>query len=145
MSDTRIEVAEVIDPEIADALWQGLSDHAADHDISLKARDVQCVSRDADGAIVAGLTGNTLGGYFYIARLWTASSHRNTGIGRALMEAAENIARERGCHTVYLNTFDFQARTYYEGLDYVVFAALRDHDPRLCRYFMKKTIGATPA
>jgi ribosomal protein S18 acetylase RimI-like enzyme len=43
---------------------------------------------------------------------------RRRGVGRELMAQAEARAVERGCHAAWLDTFSFQARSFYEKLGY---------------------------
>jgi hypothetical protein len=40
------------------------------------------------------------------------------------MDRAEIRARERGCHSAWLDTFSFQARGFYEKLGYEEFGRL---------------------
>jgi ribosomal protein S18 acetylase RimI-like enzyme len=44
---------------------------------------------------------------------------RHRGIGTELMIRAENHAIARGCHSVWLDTF--QARGFYEAVEYELF------------------------
>ena len=55
-----------------------------------------------------------------------------------LMSAAETEARRRGCHHALLDTFDFQARPFYEQLGYVAFGELEDFPRGHSRYFLSK-------
>ena len=66
---------------------------------------------------------------------------RGQGVGRALMGHAEAHARERECHSAWLDTF--QARGFYEALGYVPFGELEDYPPGQSRYFLRKRLVAT--
>src|SRR3954471_13884012 len=68
---------------------------------------VKFVVRDGDGNIVGGIIGDTRWRWLYIAKLWVDESLRGQGVGRRLMEAAEEVGRSRGCTDVSLDTFDF--------------------------------------
>jgi ribosomal protein S18 acetylase RimI-like enzyme len=56
----------------------------------------------------------------YLAELYVAPAHRGRGLGRALMQAAMEIARERGADSMDLGTSeaDVAARALYESLGF---------------------------
>ena len=66
--------------------------------------------RDGEGDLVAGLVGETLWNAVLASVLWVDAQHRKRGDGTALMMRAEQIAKERACEVVFLNTMTFQAR-----------------------------------
>ena len=77
-----------------------------------------------------------LGGLFATTRFcWlkidimaTRFDHRKQGVGRALLDRAEGVARQRGCKYVYVDTMDYQAPDFYGRLGYRVAGALSDWD-----------------
>ena len=102
-------------------------------------RDLAVFVRGPDGAVAAGLAGHTYAGWLFVQYLWVSDGLRGAGTGRGLMAEAERLARERGCHSAYLDTFSFQARGFYEGLGYKVFGAL-DYPPGHQRFFLRKRL-----
>ena len=56
------------------------------------------------------------------------------GYGAQLLQTAEQIAVERGCVGIWLDTFSFQAPSFYGRHGYTVFGTLHDH-PRGKRHF----------
>jgi len=68
--------------------------------------------REPDGDIAAGLAGSTYGDWLFIHDLWVRADLRRRGIGQELLRLAEARARERGCHSAWLDTFSFQARNF---------------------------------
>jgi len=79
---------------------------------------------ERNGELIAGLSGYSLFGWLCVEVLWVAGHARRQGIGRALMTEVEELARERQCQRVYLDTFDFQAPAFYEALGYRQFGKL---------------------
>jgi GNAT superfamily N-acetyltransferase len=79
---------------------------------------------DDDGRLVAGLSGHTWGGCCTIVLLWVDESMRGAGLGRDLMEAAEQEAVRRGCRQIVLSTHSFQAPRFYEKLGFQRLAAI---------------------
>src|SRR5690349_20080572 len=77
-----------------------------------------------DGRLIAGLMVATAWTWLSIDALWVKPARRTQGYGRRLVAEAEAIARTRGCRHARLDTFDFQARGFYERLGYHVYAEL---------------------
>jgi GNAT superfamily N-acetyltransferase len=94
--------------------------------------------RDNTEKIVGGLLGYTHWRWLFVQNLWVAESIRGFGYGRKLMQLAEQEARLRGCEHAYLDTFDFQARSFYEKLGYELFGRLGDYPPGHTKYFLQK-------
>ncbi len=86
-------------------------------------RDVRPLSvfvRDPGGLVIGGAVGRTWGDCCELRYLWVEARQRGNGIGTRLLRALEARATERNCRLVYLETFSFQARPFYEGLGYQV-------------------------
>jgi GNAT superfamily N-acetyltransferase len=104
-------------------------------------RDWQAVSlalRDLQGVIVGGLYGATMWSWLMIDGLWVAPGLRGRGLGRRLLLAGEEIARERGCIGSWLGTFDFQAKEFYERQGYSVFSELPGFPPGHTHFHLRK-------
>ena len=97
--------------------------------------------RDGSGAITGGLIADIAWGWLYICNLWLEDEIRGRGFGRKLLETAEGEAKKRGCRNVYLETFSYQARPFYEKLGYEVYGMLDDMPPGHTRYLMRKRLG----
>lgn len=93
------------------------------------------------GEVIGGLWGRTGYDWLFVEILVVPASLRGRGLGSELMRRAEEEALERGCHSVWLDTFEFQARGFYERLGYTCFGELPNY-PSGSRYFMKKTLKA---
>jgi GNAT superfamily N-acetyltransferase len=78
-------------------------------------------------------------GWMFVRYLWLSNGLRGRGVGRELMDRAEVRARERGCHSAWLDTFSFQARGFYEKLGCEEFGQL-DYPPDHHRSFMQKRL-----
>jgi len=103
-------------------------------------RPVKFVARDSTGVVVGGILGHTRWHWLYIAKLWVGERARGHGLGTRLMAAAEDLARSRGCTDVSLDTFDYQARPFYEKLGYELFGTLEGYPPGSRQYYLRKRL-----
>jgi GNAT superfamily N-acetyltransferase len=95
--------------------------------------------KTATGEVKGGIYAMAWAGMLFIKWFWIDESLRRAGHGRKLMEAAEEEGRRRGCTAVWLDTFEFQARPFYEKLGYELFGTL-DFPAGFKRYFLKKAL-----
>ena len=98
-----------------------------------------------DGPVAGGLWGMSLWGSFYIALVVTPEGARGQGLGSDLMRRAEAEARARGCRQMWLDTYDFQARPFYERLGFTVFGQIDGPAPMFPRWFMQKALEGPAA
>lgn len=96
---------------------------------------------DDNGRIIAGCVARMYcWNVTYIDTLWVDESYRGKGLGAKLLAEVECAAKEKGCYLIHLDTFDFQAKGFYEKQGYEVFGVLEDCPKDHCRYYLKKTI-----
>ncbi len=97
--------------------------------------------KDERGAVLGGAIGHVWGGWLDLATLWVAEPLRGKGYGKKLLETAEEEARAQGCRGVFLSTFSFQARPFYERFGYEVVADILDYPAGHSYYILKKTLA----
>lgn len=68
--------------------------------------------------IIAGIAGWTWAGACEITQLWVDNSARKNGIGKMLLKMAETEAKKRGCFTIVVRSYSFQAPEFYEKHGY---------------------------
>jgi len=93
-----------------------------------------------DGKKLAGLTGSTVGDWLRINMLWVSDTLRGQGTGSALIQAAEEEARRRGCLYAQVDTASFQARPFYEKKGYVVRFVLENYPRVHQRFYLTKAL-----
>lgn len=96
--------------------------------------------RDERDAILGGAIGQVWGGWLDLSLLWVAEPLRGEGYGRQLLEAGKDEARSQGCRGVFLSTFSFQARPFYERFGYEVIADVPDYPAGYTYHVLKKTL-----
>jgi GNAT superfamily N-acetyltransferase len=90
--------------------------------------------------ISGGLTG--YGGYdwMFVQFLFVPEELRGQGVGTKLMERAEEWARAEALIGIWIDTFEFQARGFYEKLGFTLFGTIEDHPVGSRRYFLQKRL-----
>lgn len=96
--------------------------------------------RNDSGEVVGGLLGHSVYGWAYVAKLWVATEFRGQGHGSALLAAAEKEAIARQCTGIHLDTFEYQARPFYEKHGYHLFGTLEGYPPGYRQYYLAKTL-----
>ena len=91
--------------------------------------------------VAGGLWGIGYYGWLFIELLVLPEAMRGRGLGTALMDQAEAAARSQGCIGVWLDTFSFQARGFYEKRGYAMFGCIDGYPPGQSRYWMKKALA----
>jgi len=105
-------------------------------------RPITCVARAPSGDVVGGAVGRTWGECAELQQLWVGPEHRRDGIGSHLVKLFEARAKARGCRTLYLTTFSFQAPTLYQALGYKSAAEIHGFPGGIVKYLMVRTIAA---
>jgi GNAT superfamily N-acetyltransferase len=95
---------------------------------------------DGAGGLLGGLYGHMSYAWLVVEALWVREQERSCGYDRRLLAKAEEQARQDGCHAVWLDTFSFQARGFYEKCGYTVFGELPNYPGDHHRYFLWKKL-----
>ena len=100
---------------------------------------------DAAGASAGGLWAVSAYDWLIVEMIFIPPTLRGQGLGAQLMARAEEVAAERGCIGIWLDTFSFQARGFYEKLGYSLAGTIEDHPIGGARYFLAKRLSPAPA
>jgi GNAT superfamily N-acetyltransferase len=141
----KIELTDKPSQEARDAIVHGLMafNEAAAPGILTRPLAV-VLSHPETNAFLGGLWGRTHWDRLYIELLFVPEALRHGGWGTKIMDMAESEAVRRGCRGVWLDTFSFQARGFYERRRYAVFGTIEDYPPGHARFFLTKSL-AVPA
>lgn len=96
--------------------------------------------RDTDRQVRGGISAALHYDVLYIDDLWIEEDTRGQDYGTKLMQLAEQEGRKRGARLVWLDTYSWQARPFYEKLGYKVFGELPYWSGAHARYFMRKDL-----
>ncbi len=137
----RLILSEGTGEDLAQAIFAPLRAFNESHLGASTYRGLAIEVQGEHGETAGGFWGGTDFGWLFVQLLIVPDALRGQGIGRQLMAMAEHEARQRGCHGAWLDTFDFQARPFYERLGFVCFGELADYPKGHTRYFMQKALA----
>ncbi len=136
-----ITVQDVVDEAVKAAIGNRLSAYNAAVASPDTHLPLAILIRDkADGQIIGGLSGHSFYDWLYVNLFFIPDSLRGENLGTRLLAQAEDIARARGCTGIWLDTFEFQARGFYEKQGFTVFGTVPDHPKGFSRYFLQKRL-----
>jgi len=97
--------------------------------------------RDEQGALLGGVEGSFGNyGWLWVGSLWVSEQLRGKNLGIQLLQAIEDEARNQACTHVYLNSFSFQAVSFYERHGYTIYGQLEDFPPGHTMSSLKKAL-----
>lgn len=140
-----LSLTDVADEGIRQAVLAPLAEYNTGQAGPSQGRPIAVLVKDGAGAVVGGLWGHTGYEWLFTQLLVVPAALRGRGIGTEIMRMAEHEAVQRGCHGAWLDTFEFQARGFYERLGYECFGALPNYPTGFSRFFMKKALTRPPA
>jgi GNAT superfamily N-acetyltransferase len=132
-------IEENASPEDVKAVIDGLNDYNSAY-TNTDYKELRIFLRDPAGRVAGGLIGDSSWGWLHVRVFWLEEDARRNRLGSLLLAMAEDEGRRRGCKYIYLNTFSFQARPFYEKLGYECFATQDDMPLGYQSYSMKKTL-----
>ncbi|MFC0472482.1 GNAT family N-acetyltransferase [Halalkalibacter kiskunsagensis] len=109
-------------------------------DLGGRYEDIGLFIKDDNGNVRGGIIGAICWNWLEIYNLFLDEDIRKMGYGTKLLLEIENIAMEKQCDFIKLDTLSFQALSFYEKNGYQVFGSLdnvgRDHK----HYYLKKDL-----
>jgi ribosomal protein S18 acetylase RimI-like enzyme len=102
--------------------------------------EINLCFKDDKEKIIAGLNIAICWNWMEIDILWVGDDHRGQGLGKKLLQEAEQIARAKNCTFIKLNTLIFQAPDFYKKFGYYVMTII-ENAPLGCKhYYYRKDI-----
>ncbi|WP_336492066.1 GNAT family N-acetyltransferase [Methylobacterium nigriterrae] len=136
----RITIPENPSEADRDAIIAPLRAYNIAHAGDPRIRPVAILLTDEHGTHIGGLWGKCVYDWLFVELLAVPEEYRGGSYGKTLMSEAEGIARANGCTGVWLDTYEFQARGFYEKLGFEVFGMLEDHPIGQKRFFLHKRL-----
>lgn len=137
-----MEVSFEVTAQEREAILTPLRAYNRSHTGKMPSETVGILLRDpASQEVVGGLYGEISFGWLFIELLSIPDQMRTQGTGTRLMRAAEDLARERGCEGIWLDTFSFQAPGFYRKQGFTEFGHIADFPPGHKRHFFHKRLS----
>lgn len=95
---------------------------------------------DEHGQLLAGLVAETFGNWLEIEYLFVKEELRGKGIGSQLLQQAESEAKKRNCRFAFVNTYQFQAPSFYQKHGYQEVFTLKDYPCTGQRHYYQKEL-----
>ena len=140
--ELAMEVSFDLTAQEREAILKPLRAFNRSHTGQMPSETVGILLRDpASQEVVGGLYGEISFGWLFIELLSIPDQMRTQGTGTRLMRAAEDLARERGCEGIWLDTFSFQAPGFYRKQGFTEFGHIADFPPGHKRHFFHKRLS----
>ena len=136
-----LTITDVVDEEIRKAIVAPLVEYNSSQAGPSQNRPIAVLVRDQANTVRGGLWGHTGYEWLFTQLLVVPAGLRGRGVGTEIMRLAEREAVQRGCHGAWLDTFEFQARGFYERIGYKCFGELPNYPKGFSRYFMQKALS----
>ena len=93
-----------------------------------------------EDTLVGGAIGHTEYNWYVLDLLYVDDAYRGQQLGSQLLQRIESYAQNCMLTGIRLETWDFQAKDFYQKNGYTVFAELSDCPPGTTVFFLKKEI-----
>ena len=131
MTGTPVQIVSRHDMSIIDIdrLEDRLYDHNCRATGSSDGKGLAFVALDEQSVQIGAVAGYSWARMAEIKQLWVDEIERGRGLGRGLLEVAIAEAVVRGCQSMWVMSYDFQAPNFYERLGFRREAELADWPP----------------
>ncbi|CAM4000745.1 GNAT family N-acetyltransferase [Lederbergia lenta] len=111
--------------------------------IDLRGRyeEVNLFLRDENGTVRGGILGEICWNWLEIHTLMIDEDIRKLGYGSKLLSKIEQIALEKDCDFIKVDTLSFQALNFYKSHGYTVFGSLDNVGRDYQHYYLKKNLN----
>jgi GNAT superfamily N-acetyltransferase len=103
--------------------------------------EINLAIKDDQGKIIGGMLSVLCWNWIEVDILWIDQTFRGTGLGTQLLVRIEEIAKEKKCTFIKLNTFSFQAPEFYIKNGYKEVGVFEDAPLGSKHYYFKKNIS----
>jgi ribosomal protein S18 acetylase RimI-like enzyme len=136
-------ITREIDSKAKKYINDGLFHYNVKHfpkDLGDRYEEIVLTIKDENGLVRGGIIGAICWNWLEIYSLYLDEEIRKSGYGTKLLVAIEEIASEKQCDFIKLDTLSFQALEFYEKHGYKVFGTLDNVGREHKHYYLKKDL-----
>jgi len=108
--------------------------------LSSRYEEIHLTVKDDNGRVIGGMLAVLCWNWIEVDILWIDDAFRGQGYGTRLLAHIENMAREKDCTFIKLNTFSFQAPEFYLKNGYQEMAVIEDAPTGSKHYYFTKSV-----
>ncbi|MFY0517826.1 GNAT family N-acetyltransferase [Lysinibacillus sp. UGB7] len=130
---------EINRQKIEEALYQFNLKHFPT-DLRGRYEEINLFLKDDNGIVLGGILAEVCWNWLEIHTFMIDEELRKSGLGTTLLVELENIAVEKDCDFIKVDTLSFQALGFYEKHGYKVFGSLDNVGRDFQHYYLKKDL-----
>lgn len=131
------------DPEVRDRIIAVIFEQAREAALPFTPEEIALEAWDGERWL-GGLTARITQRWMFLHLLAVAKEAQGTGVGTRLMRAVEDLARQRDCLGLWLDTYSFQAPGFYARQGFEEVGRIPDYPPGHARIFLAKLLDGRP-
>lgn len=133
---------EELSPSERSVVSEGFDAHTKELNApEYRKEHVKWLALDEQHDVKATLTADILWDWIYVDELWVSAEYRGQGLGRKLMQHAEDFALSEGLQGIWLWTQSWQAEGFYRQLGYKQFTRFENFPKGYSRIGFRKHLS----
>ncbi|KIE04940.1 putative GCN5-related N-acetyltransferase [Candidatus Jidaibacter acanthamoeba] len=136
----KLIVQDSENSEITEILKQGVRSYSSAYFNGVVGGDSFVIyTQNKEGKVIGGISGN-LGRYAKVAWAWVDEEYRSQKLGTKLFNELDKFAKSKGSRYILLETFEFQAKPFYEKIGYECIGTVKRLIEGYDCHFMRKEL-----
>jgi len=124
------------------SIFEILNDDGLLNDVVYKYHDYCFFIKNENNEILGGALCQHIevASELYILSLAVNLSIKRKGFGKKLIQKIEELAKKLKCDFIIVNTFEYQAKSFYEKYGFKVEFMRKNKNPKLNKYYLRRDL-----
>ena len=136
----KIAVETELEPAVSQLLEDAINAFNMAVTSDTQYTPVNVLLRDEQDRVQGGAVGGIWGEWLYLKYFWVAEALRGQGYGSQLLALFETEAQRGKCRGIYLETYSFQAYSFYRRRGFETRGSISDFPPGHTFYLLAKPL-----